>query len=154
MLFAFISPIKLDTSALLKVLLFWRNLSQLFCNNLLNLENFSLQWLLLALATLIWLLSFLDSLECHLYIFHGLRMPHDPVKISDSHIENLAYYWSSLKSEVHSLSEMPYWIHSTSNSQLPIPRPLINLRKTSSSLKLDQTIHQSTGENINSSQKP
>ena len=56
---------KLDISALSKVLLSWRNLSQLFFNSLLNLENFLLQWLLLALAILIWLLSSLNSLEYH-----------------------------------------------------------------------------------------
>ena len=43
---------------------------------------------------------------------------------------------------------------STSDSQLMISRSQINLRKTSSSLKLDQTNHQSMGEDTYPSQKP
>ena len=137
-------------------------------------------------------------------------MSHDPVKISDSHIENLAYYWSSLKvwstslkckacssslleyTKISSIKMIinqskdglnfrfiksnknagalvnlkdiakPHSCHipskcsfryiSTSTPQLIISWPHINLRKTSNSLKLDQTRHQSIGENINPSQ--
>ena len=140
MLLASVSPIKLDTSALSKVLLSWRNLSQLFCNSLLNLENFFTSMTVVGfghsnMASIVFGFTWMPSLD--------IPWPKNATRSSQNFRIHISKTWRTTdalsKSEVYSSSEMPSWIHSTSNPQLPLPRSLINLRKTSSSLKLDQT---------------